>query len=121
MLFRSFAFIPMDSGQVAQWVYGDSLTNKSDYTGQITLCDIDGLVGSNSHNKTISVSDPQYCTNGPNRQNKQWETETNCVLDLCPFNWPLENIAPTESGRKNRSGTSVSAGDDYWRDYVKYR
>ncbi len=113
-----FAFVPMTAKQVAQWVYGDSADNSSEYTGQFVLCDADAFRnGSNKRDK---------CSEGPHKAPGQKVTNANttgCNLDYCPYNWPIENVAPyyTNVVSKNRVGKPVQKGDNYWRDYIQYK
>ena len=119
-----FAFIPMTSSQVAQWVYDEDGVS-GEYIGQMVLCDADALARNNNSNAVA-------CSEGPNKPTGSSSNNTvSCSLDLCPFNWPFENMAPryvkkengssTTTYPKNRLGQTVKSGDDYWKDYIQYK
>lgn len=109
-----FAFIPMNAQQVAAYVYNDQ-DNANNYSGAIVLCDIDKI-----HRKGLSNNIPERDENkkyNPSKDNPK------TALDTCPFNYPIENIAPTngvEAG-KSAKGKNVTNSDTYWKKYIEYK
>ena len=110
----TFAFIPMRSAQVGEWVYDDT-EHPNSYTGQLVLCDIDYLYTSGT-----SDNEPRgaFAKKGKGS-----------ALDACPFNEPLENIAPLQrksDGSYKTFGVSAigkktSLKDTYWNTYIHYK
>lgn len=117
-----FAFIPMKASQVAQWVYDDSASNSSEYSGQLVLCNADALAtGHNSDALACTDKDGNYVVNKP--KDDPTNAKVTCALDLCPFNFPIENTAPQygDAVLKNRLGNKTKKSDDYWKDYIQYK
>lgn len=98
-----FAFMPMRARDVAEWIYNDA-GNGNDYSGQIVLCDADKLAASNINNTDWS---DQVCQKG-----------NGCAYDTCPYNYPVENIAPAG---KSAKGKTVTSSNNYWNDYIDYK
>lgn len=101
-----FAFIPMNAKMVAKWVYNDE-DNPNNYSGQFVLCNADAL-----HTNSLGNTRPTY---DPNTQKY---TNTKSALDNCPFNYPIENIAPPGNSAK---GKPVTTSDTYWKKYIEYK
>lgn len=112
-----FAFIPMNAHQVGTWVYNDP-DNDDNYSGQIVPCDAEKIRAESLSNKYY----PRDCTL-PGKKGD------GCVLDACPFNEPVENIAVMKKdkyGNITGNGTSskgktVTLSNNYWKDYINYK
>lgn len=110
----TFVFIPMSGAQVGEWLY-DDVAHANNYTGQMVLCDITFIYA----NKLADVTP----TDGFEHKGK------GSVLDACPFNGPLENVAPLdrESNGKYKTygiaanGIKTTSKDDYWNTYIHYK
>lgn len=103
----TFAFIPLTAEQTGAFIYLDK-DHPENYSGQFAVCNLAKLA-------TLSNAYPQKDADGKyivNRENPQ------VALDTCPFNEPLENIAPEGLSAKNRPVTSQNT---YWKDYIDYK
>jgi prepilin-type N-terminal cleavage/methylation domain-containing protein len=104
-----FAFIPATARDIATYIY-DNPTHVSDYSGQFVLCDLELI-----HSKGIS-----------NKQSYQVDYEKGTrdnpksVMDACPFNAPIENIAPSWE-TKDANGNTLKTNANYWKDYIHYK
>ncbi len=112
-----FAFIPMNAHQVGTWVYNDP-NHDDNYSGQIVPCDADKIRAKGLSNKMYG----RDCKNPGNKGD-------GCVLDACPFNEPIENIAVmakddkgniTGDGQSAR-GRKMTLSNNYWKDYINYK
>ena len=113
-----FAFVPMTAAQVATWVYDDS-GNPSKYTGEIVLCDLNHMVHFGLLNKLPERDEKGLFIKGKGG-----------ALDSCPFNAPLNNIAPVDKDKKgfpkgeygtSAKGEQVRPTDEYWTKYINYK
>lgn len=110
----TFAFIPMSARQVAEWVYDDA-GHPNNYTGQMVLCDIN-YIRTRGLSNNVATGDKAHKGQGS-------------ALDACPFNEPLENIAPLDKnadGSLKEFGTSANGKkttlkDPYWTTYINYK
>ena len=108
----TFAFIPMNAKMVATYVYNDP-ENPMDYSGSMVLCDLDRLTL-----QGLSNTYPQTDANGNYKKDNP-----RSAYDTCPFNAPVENIAAlnsTYAGKSARNKT-VTAANNYWKDYINYK
>lgn len=101
-----FAFIPMSSKMVAKWLYNDE-DNPNNYAGQIVLCNADAL-----HTDNLGNTRPTW--DGTAKK----YTNAKSALDNCPFNFPVDNIAPPG---KSAKGKDVTSSDTYWKKYIEYK
>lgn len=105
----TFAFIPATAKDVATYVYNDP-THVSDYSGQFLACDIEAIKEkgmSNTTSKTVNYE-------------KGTRDNPKSALDLCPFNAPIENVAPSWE-TKDAMGKDLKANANYWKDYIHYK
>ncbi len=101
-----FAFTPMNSKMVAKWLYNDE-DHPNNYSGQIVLCNIDAM-----HDNNLGNSRPTWDAA------TQKYTNAKSALDNCPWNFPVDNIAP---GGKSAKGKNVTSSDTYWKKYIEYK
>ncbi|MDE6137976.1 MAG: type II secretion system GspH family protein [Candidatus Gastranaerophilales bacterium] len=101
-----FAFAPMNARMVAKWVYDDE-DNPNNYSGQIVLCNADHM-----HDNNLGNTYPTW-----DAENKKY-TDAESALDSCPFNFPVDNIAPSGFSAKNKP---VNSSDTYWKKYIEYK
>lgn len=108
----TFAFIPMSAKAVATYVYDDP-DNPTDYSGAIVVCDLDRLTMQGLSNAT-----PKFDDNG-----KYKKGDPKSAYDTCPFNEPVENIAPTNGTRAGKSARNrnITNANTYWKDYIDYK
>ncbi len=106
-----FAFIPMNSKQIATWVYNDS-EHHTDYSGAIVACDIEQLA-----RRGVGDVVPEMDENG------RYTKGEGSALDYCPFNEPMENIAAVNSYSPGKSARNkdVDITKNYWKDYIEYK
>lgn len=112
----TFIFKPMTAQEVAIWVYNDP-DHISNYSGQIVPCDMNKISGDNWGNKM-----PNQIANG------YWKG-SGSAIDWCPFNEPIENIAPMTKDRagnvtgnsKSAKGKTMTMSNNYWKDYIDYK
>lgn len=103
----TFAFMPLTAEQTGAFIYLDT-DNPKNYSGQFAVCDLAKLA-------TLSNTPPTRDAHGKyvvNREHPQ------VAYDTCPFNEPLENIAPAGLSAKNRP---VTTNNTYWKDYIDYK
>ena len=105
----TFAFIPMNGREVATWLYDDP-TNISNYSGQFALCDIEMIT-------LKGLSDTTAAQVGYVKGTRE---NPKSALDACPFNSPLENIAPSWE-TKDAMEQTLKANANYWKDYIHYK
>lgn len=102
----TFVFKPMTAQEVAVWVANDPdpIRNINNYSGQIVPCNLEAISQNEAGN--ISPKDVGY-TKG-----------SGSALDYCPFNEPVENIAPIGV---NARGKEVDHSNNYWSEYINYK
>ncbi|MBD5401734.1 type II secretion system protein [bacterium] len=113
-----FGFIPMTAAQASVWVYNDTIENAKNYSGQFVSCNLEKIYADGtSNNVPVRNPDPSQ-----DRQ-KGFFRGSGSALDSCPFNEPIENIAPVgDNGRgTNARGKTVTRSNNYWKDYINYR
>lgn len=112
----TFIFKPMTAREVAIWVYNDpDPAHVINYSGQIIPCDINKISGDNWGNKMPSQTG--------------YSRGSGSAVDWCPFNEPLENIAPLTKDRfgnitgngVNAKGDVMTTSNNYWKDYINYK
>lgn len=125
-----FAFKPMSAKEMAVWNYNDNVANANNYSGTIVPCDLDRLSSGHSPNGDYANNNlcpGTGCCNGDN--NYPFEKGSGTGVDACPFNEPVENIAPqrknakgevTGTGRSSR-GREMTTSNNYWKDYIDYK
>lgn len=101
-----FSFTPMSAEMVATWVYDDR-ENPNNYSGAIIPCNIE-----KQHRNNLGNGIPQKAADG------KYTKGSGSALDACPFNEPVENVAPPG---KSARGKTVTAQDNYWKTYVDYK
>lgn len=106
-----FSFVPMNSKQVATWVYNDP-EHHTDYSGAIVACDIE----QQARNGLGDIV-PEMDENG------RYTKGDGSTLDYCPFNEPMENIAAVNSYNPGKSARNkdVTINNNYWKDYIEYK
>lgn len=104
-----FAFIPANAKTMATYVYDDP-DNVNNYDGQFVVCDIDTIYVEGISDKT------------PAQVNfvKGTHESPKSALDACPFNAPLENVAPSWA-IKDATGKTLKENANYWKDYIHYK
>lgn len=111
----TFIFKPMSAREMAVYVYDDP-DHPNNYSGQFVPCDINKISGDNWGN-----SMPQQ---------KGFARGSGSAVDWCPFNEPLENIAPriknrygvvTGNSLNSTGNKTMNRNSTYWRDYIDYR
>jgi len=111
-----FIFKPMSAREVAIWVYNDpEPSHVANYSGQIIPCDMNKISGDNWGNRMP--------------QQTGFVRGSGSAVDWCPFNEPLENIAPLTKNRLgevtgnsiNASGKTMTTSNNYWKDYINYK
>lgn len=118
----TFAFIPMSSDQVAVYLHNDSAENASNYSGQFAVCDLQ-LMTTKGLSNYCPIHSNGKCLNGETSRAVALERDSGAAHDACPFNEPLENVAPLHSARAGLSAknTPVTATSNYWKDYINYK
>lgn len=127
-----FAFKPMSAKEMAVWNYNDSANNANNYSGTIVPCDLDRLSHSGSPNgdyanNNLCPGGGEKCCNGG--KDYAYEKGSGTGVDACPFNEPVENIAPQKKNAKGEvtgKGTSsrgreMTTSNNYWKDYIDYK
>lgn len=127
-----FAFKPMSAKEMTVWNYNDNVNNANNYSGTIVPCDLDRLSSGASPNGTYANSDlcpgeGSKCCNGGTAY--AYEKGSGTAVDACPFNEPVENIAPQKKNAKGEvtgNGTSsrgrvMTTSNNYWKDYIDYK
>lgn len=102
----TFVFKPLTAKEVAIWVAEDPDPDKNinNYSGQIVPCNLEEIYQKGSSNTTP--------------QGVGYKKGSGSAVDSCPFNEPVENIAPVG---KNARGKSVDRSNNYWTDYINYK
>lgn len=126
-----FAFKPMSAKEVAVWQYNDKVENANNYSGAFVPCDLDRLSGSSPNgdyaNKNLCPGGGTRCCNRGTEY--AYVKGSGTGVDACPFNEPIENIAPLKKNKKGEvvgNGTSsrgktMTASNNYWKDYINYK
>lgn len=126
-----FAFKPMSAKEMTVWVHNEDVSQANKYSGAFVPCDLDRLSGAGSPNGDYANNNlcpGSGCCNGATVYAYQKGSGTG--VDACPFNEPLENVAPM---KKNAKGDVVGKGkssrgkemdvskNNYWKDYINYK
>lgn len=126
-----FAFKPMSAKEVAVWQYSDTVENAGNYSGAIVPCDLDRLSGSSpngdSVNNNLCPGGGSRCCNGG--KDYAYEKGSGTGVDACPYNEPLENVAPMKKNKKGEvigngtssKGKALTQSNNYWKDYINYK
>ncbi len=127
-----FAFKPMSAKEMAVWNYNDSVNNANNYSATIAPCDLDRLSHKESPNgdyanNNLCPGEGTKCCNGGTTY--AYEKGSGTGVDACPFNEPVENIAPQKKNAKGEvtgKGTSsrgrvMTTSNNYWKDYIDYK
>lgn len=120
-----FSFTPMSADMVARWVYDDP-ANPNNYSGAIIPCDIELQHRKNLGNVWPCKTLPsQKCASGDGIHGSDvaFVKGSGSALDYCPFNEPIENIAPMNSYKPGKSAKNknVTTNSTYWKDYIDYK
>lgn len=119
-----FSFTPMSAEMAARWVYNDP-DNPNNYSGAIFPCDIELQHRKNLGNTWPCKTFPTKCSSGdgPHTNDVAFEKGSGSALDYCPFNEPIENIAPMNSYKPGKSAKNrtVTTHNTYWKDYIDYK
>lgn len=126
-----FAFKPMSAKEVAVWQYSDTVENAGNYSGAIVPCDLDRLSGSSPNgdyvNNNLCPGGGSKCCNGG--KDYAYEKGSGTGVDACPYNEPLENVAPMKKNKKGEvigngtssKGKALTQSNNYWNDYINYK
>lgn len=124
-----FAFKPMSAKEMAVWHYNDTVDNSSNYNGSFVPCDLDRLSGTSPNGSFVNnnLCPGTGCCNGGT--DYPYVKGSGTGVDACPFNEPVENIAPMKKNAKGEvigDGTSsrgkkMTTSNNYWKDYINYK
>lgn len=127
-----FAFKPMSAKEVAVWQYSDTVENAGNYSGAIVPCDLDRLSGGGSPNgdyanNNLCPGGGSRCCNGGTEY--EFKKGSGTGVDACPYNEPLENVAPMKKNKKgdvigngtSSKGKTLTQSNNYWNDYINYK
>lgn len=125
-----FAFKPMSAKEMAVWHYNDTLAHSDNYSGSFVPCDLDRLSGGGSPNGNYvnnNICPGSGCCNSGTVY--PYVKGSGTGVDACPFNEPIENIAPMKKDAagnvvgegKSSRGKKMTTSNNYWKDYIHYR